>query len=137
MFAVSPPLQIAHFEIAELALISNETTAEQPPDVHPCPRGAKCSWGFARGLRASLLGFTPRTDKEQRIWSSNGCGHLSWVAGPLLGFLLSSRTHFLAKSGLGSHERGRAQKAPWQDARHWCASLGLGRWRTERRHSRM
>ena len=87
---------------------AHETRAEQPPDGHPCPRGIECSWGFARGFRAAPLSLTSRTYKEQRIWSSGGFGHLSCG---LLGFLGSPHPLSRKKSGVRSHERGRAQRA--------------------------
>ena len=50
------------------------------------------------------------------------------VANSSCGTYLASRAlraHFLAKSGLGFHERGRAQKPEWHSARHWSAYLSL------------
>ena len=61
---------------------AHETRAEQPPDVHPCPREIECSWGFARGFRAA-----PCRDAPAGTGRDGEEAHLGfeWLRAPLVG----------------------------------------------------
>ena len=58
---------------------TDQATAEQPPDDHPCPREVECSWGFVRGFRAAPCRDAPAETERRRTWGSK-----KWLREPLV-----------------------------------------------------